>query len=136
MDWLKKYDYQSDEVIRTLRSELEQLTMEPGTDPDVFFLQAARCRAELQRMGEPITVMQGISSDYDHIKLAVYRNLTFQLDKIQATMRNVYRDDLSRRGKNSIGSRKLIMTVAKVNGHKGESNGGNRIGTAVREENS
>lgn len=43
---VKKYDYQSDEVLRILRSDLEKLTMEPGTDLDVFSLQAAHCRAE------------------------------------------------------------------------------------------
>ena len=55
MELVKKYDYQSDEVIRTLRAKLEQIRMEPGEDPDEFFLKDASYRAELRRMDEPIT---------------------------------------------------------------------------------
>ena len=143
---IKKYNYQSDEVIRTLRAKLEGVAMEPGTDPDVFFLQAARYRAELQRMGEPVTdryfkdiIMQGISSEYDNIKLSVYRDPTYKLDEIQSTMRNVFRDELSRQSRNTIGSRKTVMTAVTDNRCKGETNANNRkTGSTMesREENS
>ena len=70
MELVKKYDYQSDEVIRTLRAKLEQIRMEPGEDPDEYFLKVARYRAEPLRMDEPITdrhfkdiIIQGISSE-------------------------------------------------------------------------
>ena len=98
MELVKKYDYQSDEIIRTLRAKLEQIRMEPGEDPDEYFLKAARYRAELLRTDEPITdrhfkdiIIQGISSEYDNIKFRVYRNPTFNPDEIQSTMRNVSR---------------------------------------------
>ena len=72
--------------------------MEPGEDPDEYFLKAARYRAELLRTDEPITdrhfkdiIIQGISSEYDNIKFRVYRNPTFNPDEIQSTMRNVSR---------------------------------------------
>ena len=138
MELVKKYDYQSDEVIRTLRAKLEQIRMGPGEDPDMYFLKAARYRAELLRMDEPITdrhfkdiIIQGISSEYDNIKFCVYRDPTFNLDEIQSTMRNVYRDDILRRdSKNTVGSQKTVMTDVRTIGRKGQVTSDNWMGAA------
>ena len=143
MELVKKYDYQSDEVIRTLRAKLEQIRMEPGEDPDEYFLKAARYRAELRRMDEPITdrhfkdiIIQGISSEYDNIKFCVYRDPTFNLDEIQSTMRNVYRDDILRRdSKNTVGSQKTVMTDVRTIGRKGQVTSDNWMGAAKGKEN-
>lgn len=126
MEVVKKYGYQSDEVIRTSGAKLEQRLMKPGQDPDECFLKAARYRAKLRRVDEPITdrhfkgiIMQDISSDYDSIKLFVYRDPSFDLDKIQPTMRNVYRDYILGTAKQS------IMTSVRLDRRKGDINNRN-----------
>ena len=110
-----------------MRAKLEQIRMEPGEDPDEFFLKTTRYRAELWNMDEPITdrhfkdiIIQGISREYDNIKFfCVYRDPSFNLDEIQSTMRNVYRDEILRRDKKAFGSRKTVMTAVRTNGRKG-----------------
>ena len=66
-------------------------------------------------MDEPITdrhfkdiIIQGIPREYDNIKFCVYRDPTFNLDEILSNMKNVNHDDILRRDKNTVGSRKRL----------------------------
>lgn len=79
VELVKKYDHQSDEAIRALRTKMGELGIGPDQEPDECFLQAARCRAGLESMRDPITdrflkntIMQGVSSEDDIFKLCVY----------------------------------------------------------------
>lgn len=56
-------------------------------------------------------IFQGISREYDDIKLSVYRDPSFNLDKIQSTMCNVYLKKALCRDKNAVGTRKTVMTA-------------------------
>ena len=93
-------------------------------------------------MDEPITdrhfkdiIIQGISREYVNIKFCVYRDPTFNLDEIQSTMRNVYRDDILCRDKNTVGNRKTVMTAVRAIGRKGQVTSDNWMGAAKGKEN-
>lgn len=103
-----------------MRAKLEQLRMEPGQDPDEFFLKATRYRAQLQRMNEPMTdrrikdtIIRSISSEHDN-RFCVYRNLSFDLDELQSIMRNFYCHEILHKDKTpTIGGRKVVMTAVR-----------------------
>lgn len=46
--------------------------------------------------------MRGISSEYDNIKLCIYCDPSFDLDKMQATIRNVNLDEILGKAKTTI----------------------------------
>ena len=57
--------------------------------------------------------MQGITDEYNDVKLFVFRDPTFTLDAIQSTMRNIYFDEQSRKGsKGRVAGRGFAMTTA------------------------
>ena len=80
-------------------------------------------RAVLQDMEEIVweeifedTLVQGLTSNYDQVKFAIYRDSSYSLEQIRVTMRNLYLDDLSRKSSargRSFG-RGAAMTMAKL----------------------
>lgn len=102
-DLVGKYNKVTDEVIRAKMETLVNTPMTDQQDPDDFFMEKTLARAELEKMGEPISdrrfkdiCVTGFTSDYKDIKLMMYRDPTFDIDQMQATMRHLYLDDLSR----------------------------------------
>lgn len=67
-------------------------------------MEAIVKRAEVEAMGEPMTdrsfkgmVVQGLIEEFENIDVMMYRDALFDLPKIQATMRHLRLDNLSRR---------------------------------------
>ena len=100
--------------------QMDTTAMNPGENPDDYFNNKILLRGELDKMGEPITdrrfkdiCIQGITDEYNDVKLLVFRDPTFALDQIQSTMRNIYLDAQSRKGsKGRIAGRGFAMTTA------------------------
>ena len=119
------YNRVTDEVIRAKMEQMDTTAMNPGENPDDYFNNKIILRGELEKMGEPITdrrfkdiCIQGITDEYNDVKLLVFRDPTFALDQIQSTMRNIYLDAQSRKGsKGRIAGRGFAMTTAASDPH-------------------
>lgn len=77
--------------------------MQPDQDTDDFFMEKTLARAELEKIGDPLSdrrfqdmCLQGFISEYMDIKLVMYRDPTFDVDQMQSTMRHIFIDDLCR----------------------------------------
>eukprot|EP00903_Cladosiphon_okamuranus_P010136 g9598.t1 len=113
------YDRVTDEVIRAKMDELENDPMNPGDNPDDYFNKKILLRAQLNKMGEPVTdrrfkdiCIQGITDEYNDVKLMVFRDPSFALGEIQSTMRNIFLNSQSRKGsKGRIAGRGFAMTT-------------------------
>ena len=123
-DLMAKYINKSKEARRALLQQLQETKMLPGQDPDEYFLAAELIRAELDDMGEPVSdatyediLVQGFTSDYDGVKLSIYRDPTYTLDQIQLTMRNFYIDNLSRKATSNITGRGTAMAMEQTCHH-------------------
>eukprot|EP00903_Cladosiphon_okamuranus_P011475 g10808.t1 len=86
------YDRVTDEVIRAKMEELENNPMNPSENPEDYLNQKHLLRAQLQKMGEPISdrhfkdiCVQGFSDEYKDVKLMVYRDPTFNVLDMQST---------------------------------------------------
>ena len=93
----------TDETIRALQAALAATTMGPNEDPDHYIVKAKRLRSRLTAVRESVTdrhfqdiIVQGLPKRYRDIKLTTYKDLEFDLPKIEATVRHFYLDDLSR----------------------------------------
>ncbi|CAN0244684.1 unnamed protein product [Laminaria digitata] len=93
--------------------------MESDEDPDNYTMQATRLRSRLAAVKEPVTdchftdvIVQGLPEIYRDIKLTTYKDLHFDLPKIQSTMRHLYLDGLSRGKSGKIAGRGTIMIAA------------------------
>eukprot|EP00903_Cladosiphon_okamuranus_P016817 g15509.t1 len=80
-----------------------QAASHPGDNPDDYFNKKILLRAQLNKMGEPVTdrrfkdiCIQGIIDEYNDVKLMVFRDPSFALGEIQSTMRNIFLDSQSR----------------------------------------
>ena len=98
-----KYLRVTDESIRALQAALAATTMDPDDDPDHYIMKAKQLHSKLTAVKEPITerhfkdtIVQGLPEKYRDIKLTTYKDPDFDLPKLQATMRHLYLDDLSR----------------------------------------
>ena len=113
------YDRVTDEVIRAKMEELENNPMNPGENPDDYFNQKHLLRTQLDKMGEPISdrrfkdiCVQGFSDEYKDVKLMVFRDPTFNVLDMQSTMRNIFLDEQSRKGrKGRIAGRGFAMAT-------------------------
>ena len=113
------YDRVTDEVIRAKMEALEHTPMKPGENPDDFFNCKHLLRAQLVKMGEPISdrrfkdiCVQGFSNEYNDVKLMVFRDPTFTILDMQATMRNIFLDEQSRKASNGrVAGRGFAMTT-------------------------
>ena len=95
--------------------------MKQGDDPDDYFTEKTLARAELERIGEPISdrlfqehlctrIYSGV--DCMGVKIMIYRDPIFDVDQTQSTMRHLYLDDLSRSNgaKGKIAGRNVTIT--------------------------
>ncbi|CAB1101301.1 unnamed protein product [Ectocarpus sp. CCAP 1310/34] len=113
------YNRVTDEVIRAKLDDLERTVTEPGENPDDFFNTKHRLRSQLEKMGETISdrrfkdiCVQGFSEDYKDIKMMAFRDLSFDVQQMQATMRNIFFDELTRkRTKGHIAGRGFAMAT-------------------------
>ena len=103
LDLVGKYNKVTDDLIRSTMDKLVDSTMQLGQDPHEFFVEKTLARAELEKMGEPISdrrfkdiFVQGFTAEYKDIKLMMYRDPTFDIDQMQSTMGHLYLDDISR----------------------------------------
>lgn len=92
-------------------------SVEPDEGPDTYFMKANRLGGKLATVKEPVTdqhfkdiIVQGLPENYRQIKFIMYKDLGFNLTNIQATMRHLYLDGLSR--KKTIAPHRTIMTAA------------------------
>lgn len=121
-DLTAKYLSKSKEARRALLQRLHDTKMSHGQDPDDYFLAAELIRAELYDMGEPVSdatyediLVRGFTSEYDTLKMSIYRDPTYTLDQIQLTMRNFYLDELSRAGSvTSVAGRGAAMVMSII----------------------
>ncbi|CAB1111900.1 unnamed protein product [Ectocarpus sp. CCAP 1310/34] len=113
------YNRVTDEVIRAKLDDLERTVMEPGENPDDFFNKKHRLRSQLEKMGETISdrrfkdiCVQVFSEDYKDINIMVFRGLSFDVHKMQATMRNIFLDEqMRKRTKGQIAGRGFAMAT-------------------------
>ncbi|CAB1110220.1 unnamed protein product [Ectocarpus sp. CCAP 1310/34] len=113
------YNRVTDEVIRAKLDDLERTVMEPGENPDDFFNKKHRLRSQLEKMGETISdrrfkdiCVQGFSEDYKDIKMMVFRDPSFDVQQMQATMRNIFLDEqMRKRTKGQIAGRGFAMAT-------------------------
>ena len=82
-------------------------------------MKATRIRSRLAVVNEPVTdghftdiMVQGLPESYRDIKLTTYTDPHFDLTKIQATMRHLYLDGLSRNETGRIAGRGTAMITA------------------------
>lgn len=86
-----------------------------------YFFEAAVLRAEVDSMGVPktdikYTMVQNLTHDYKGAKLIMCRDCSFDLSKIQSTMRHLCLDNLSCRNETEtrIAGRGAIMAVSEI----------------------
>lgn len=61
-------------------------------------------------------ILQDLTDEYDNIRDTHYRDRAFGLEEMKTTMKNIYADNLSRRGNNSrIGRRGVALGVQDLN---------------------
>ncbi|CAB1099343.1 unnamed protein product [Ectocarpus sp. CCAP 1310/34] len=88
-------------------------------NPDDFFNKKHRLRSRLEKMGETISdrrfkdiCVQGFSEDYKDIKMMVFRDPSFDVQQMQATMRNIFLDEqMRKRTKGQIAGRGFAMAT-------------------------
>eukprot|EP00903_Cladosiphon_okamuranus_P021801 g20045.t1 len=101
--------------------EMENDPMNPGDNPDDYFNKKILLRAQLNKMGEPVTdrrfkdiCIQGITDEYNDVKLMVFRDPSFALGEVQSTMRNIFLDSQSRLGDRLAGLLELFLEDAEA----------------------
>ena len=113
------YDKVTDEVIRAIMEELVNTPMEPGQNTDDYFNQKRLLRIRAEKMGEHISdryskdiCVTGFTDNYKDVKMMMYRDLSFDVDQMQTTMRHMFLDEQSRNGtKGRIAGRGSVMTA-------------------------
>ena len=95
--------------------------MKHGDDQDSYFVEKTLARAEVEKMGEPISNprfkgirVQVFTAEYKGIKMMMYRDPMFDIDQMQSTMRHLYLDDISRNSDTKIVGRGVAMSVAST----------------------
>ena len=99
------YNKVTDEVIRATMEELISTPMEAGQNPDDYFNQKHLLRHKAEKMGETISdryfkdiCVTGFTDEYKDVKMIMYRDPDFNVDKMQSTMRHMFLDEQSRKG--------------------------------------
>ncbi|CAB1101833.1 unnamed protein product [Ectocarpus sp. CCAP 1310/34] len=92
------------EVQETME-ELINAPMEPGQNPDVYFNQRHLVRYKAEKLGETISYryfkdmcVTGLTDEFKDVKMIMYRDPDFNVDKMQTTVSDVFLDEQSRKG--------------------------------------
>ena len=101
-----KYNSNSNEAWRACYEKLVSFRMEEGQDPDEpYTIKLMEARGRLDEMGEKISdersediLLQGLTDDYEFVKMTSFHGPNFGIDEIQSMMRHLYIDRLSRPG--------------------------------------
>ena len=99
------YNSNSKEARRACYEKLVSFRMEEGQDPDDYTIKLMEIRGRLQEMGEKTSderfediSLQGLTDDYEFVKMTSFHSPTFGINEIQSMTRNLYIDRLSRPG--------------------------------------
>ena len=144
------YNRLANEVTRDTIKKVVNTCINPGQDPDNYFMENTLARSEFETMGEPISdlifqeiCIRGFPVEDKHIKLMVYRGPRFDIGQMQSTMRDVISDNLSRDdgAKGAIDCRGIAMisgnidlpqpTVARTGTKRGTATARRRATTAI-----
>ena len=95
--------------------------MEQGQDPDDYTFILLEVRERFQKMGYMISDesfgdirLQGLTDDYDFVKMTSFHSPNFGIDDFQSMMRNLYIGRLSRPGNvNKIAGRGAAMATTR-----------------------
>lgn len=95
--------------------------MKEGQDPDDYTFKLLEVRGRLHEMGEKISdersediLLQGLTNDYEFVKMTSRRSPNFGIDEIQTIMRTLYIDRLARPGNvNKMAGRGAAKTTTR-----------------------
>ena len=93
--------------------------MEPGQNPDDSFIKKRLFCIRIEKMGEKVSdqwfkdiCVAGFTDECKDVKMMMYRDLSFDIDQRQTTMRHMFLDQQSRNGtKGPIARRGTAMTT-------------------------
>ena len=116
-----KFNSNSKEARRACYENLVNFRMEQGQDPDDYTIKLTEIRGQLHEMGEKVSderfediLLQGLTDDYEFVKMTSFHSPNFGIDVIKSMMRNLYIDRLSRPGHvNKLAGRGAAMTTIK-----------------------
>ena len=116
-----KYNSNSKESRRACYEKVVNFRMEQGQDPDDYTTKLMEMRGRLHQMGEKVSderfediLLQGLTDDYEFVKMTSFHSPNFGVDEIQPMMRNLYMDRLSIPGHvNKLAGRGAAMTTTK-----------------------
>ena len=99
--------------------------MEPGQNPDDYFIIKRLLRIRIKRMGGKIfdrwfkdICVTGFIDEYNDVKMMIYRDSFFDIDQMQTTMRHMFLDQQSRNGtKGRIAGRGTAMRTKTSTDH-------------------
>lgn len=96
-----KHNNVTDEVNWAQMNKLFNSNMGTGEELDPRFMEKTLACAEREKMGEPISdrrckdiCVESLTTEYKDISMIVYQDPTFDIDRMQSTMSNLYQDDL------------------------------------------
>ena len=115
------YNSNSKGARRACHEKLVSFRMEEGQDPDDYTIKLIEIRGLLHKMGEKISderfediLLQGLTDDYEFVKMTSFHSQNFGIHEIQSMMRNLYIDRLSRPGHlNKLAGRGVTMRTTK-----------------------
>ena len=100
-----EYSSNSKESRRASYEKLVNFGMQQGQDHDDNTIKLMEIRGRLHEMGEKISdetfediLLQGLTDDYEFVKMTSFHSPNFGIDEIQSMMRNLYIDRLLRPG--------------------------------------
>ena len=116
-----KYNSNSKEARRACYEKLVSFRMEGGLHPDDYSINLFEIRGRLNEMGEKISderfediLLQGLTDDYDVVKMTSFHSPNFGINEIQSMMTNLYIYRLSTPGHvNKLAGRGAAMTTTK-----------------------
>ena len=116
-----KYNSNSKEARRACYEKLVSFRMEEGRGPDDYTIKLMEVRGRLHEMGEKILderfediLLQGLTDDYEFVKMTSFHTPNFGINEIQSMMRNLHIDRLSRPGHvNKLAGSRAAMTTTK-----------------------
>ena len=113
----EKYNGHTKEARRACHEKLNT-KMEPGQDPDIFFVLDERCDF-LEEVGQRVhdrrheeIIPQALPPDYERVRNASYKRWDFGLDDIRHIVEPMYVDNLSRSvNAKPVAGRSIVMQV-------------------------
>ena len=92
-----KYNKVTGALIRAKMDKLVNSNIKQGEDPDSHFMEKTIARSELEKMGETISdrrfkdiCVHRFTAEYKDIKIMMYRDPTFDIDRMQSIMRHLF----------------------------------------------